>query len=207
MEKTILLIRHGETDWNDVGRIQGWVDIPLNEKGLNGAEKLGEYVKKVYPKIDVFYSSDLKRARQTASPMLKKYKANLIQKKDLREQCFGELEGKTFDELTDEETEIFNKLKVYKDETYQPNNNAESYLTFKNRVVKICNQIFFNTKDKTQAIVTHGGVIKVINTELLKMEDIKGFYAIKNNSLTVISIDNDKHIHLKSFNQSYFLDE
>lgn len=205
MEKTILLIRHGETDWNKCGRIQGWKDISLNKQGLMGADRLSEYIAENYPEIDAFYSSDLKRAIQTANPTTKKYNANLIQIKALREQCFGTLEGKTFDELSYEEKIIFKKIKIDKDETYQPTDNAENYPTFKNRIINECERIFYKEDENIQAIITHGGVIKVINTEILGREDIGGFYSIKNNSLTIIKIDKNKNIKLEGFNQYHFL--
>lgn len=63
---TILLIRHGETDWNREGRLQGWAPVPLNDRGRRQVRRLGRHVAAEY-EVDRLLSSDLRRTRETAA--------------------------------------------------------------------------------------------------------------------------------------------
>lgn len=63
--RTILLVRHGETDWNREGRVQGWAPVPLNERGRRQARALGERLAGEYD-VDRIVTSDLARAQETA---------------------------------------------------------------------------------------------------------------------------------------------
>ncbi|MFZ5954457.1 MAG: histidine phosphatase family protein [Candidatus Dependentiae bacterium] len=63
---TLILIRHGQTDWNLAGKLQGHADIPLNAKGIEQAKRVAHYLKAKQVPITALYSSDLQRAQQTA---------------------------------------------------------------------------------------------------------------------------------------------
>lgn len=92
-KSTICLVRHGETEWNRVGRIQGFSDIPLNATGEAQAEALAERL----VKEDVWhhvYCSDLVRARQTAERVAKRVGLTITADERLRERNLGPLEGK-----------------------------------------------------------------------------------------------------------------
>ncbi len=94
----ILAIRHGETAWNRATRIQGHIDIPLNEMGLLQASRVAAALE--HETIDVIYSSDLTRARQTAEAVAQATGAPLKLDAELRERAFGSFEGLTYDEIT-----------------------------------------------------------------------------------------------------------
>jgi probable phosphoglycerate mutase len=94
----ILAIRHGETAWNRDTRIQGHIDIPLNEMGLLQARRLAAALQG--ESIDAIYASDLSRARQTAEAVARVSGAPLQIDPALRERAFGSFEGLTFDEIT-----------------------------------------------------------------------------------------------------------
>lgn len=94
------LIRHGETDWNAQGRIQGSTDQPLNAQGLAQARRLGARL--THARFDAVYASDLQRAAQTARTALPKAEVRLDAR--LRELAYGVLEGHTWAEI-DPETE------------------------------------------------------------------------------------------------------
>ena len=88
----LFLIRHGETDENAKGIIQGWMDTDLNENGLKQAHDAAE---KFNGKIEAIYSSDLKRAKQTAQQFRAKYPdVPFIEDERLRERGFGDATGK-----------------------------------------------------------------------------------------------------------------
>ena len=97
MKKEFLLFRHGQTDWNLEKRCQGHKDIPLNETGLNEAKELSNKFSKI--QLQVIYSSDLKRAVQTAEFLSSKKDIPLLLSKNLREFSLGAAEGKSHDEL------------------------------------------------------------------------------------------------------------
>lgn len=94
------IIRHGQTNWNKEGRIQGKTDIELNEEGIKQAEE-AKRILKDYP-IDMIVSSTLKRARKTAEIINEAKNVPIIFKEALEERGLGEFEGKTQQEFQDE---------------------------------------------------------------------------------------------------------
>ena len=84
MTTKLCLVRHGETAWNAEHRVQGQLDIPLNEIGLRQAQALGTALKG--ERFDAIYSSDLVRARQTGDPIAIFLSKRMILEKDLRER-------------------------------------------------------------------------------------------------------------------------
>ena len=97
---TLLLVRHGETDWNADGRWQGHADVPLNERGRAQAQALAEQLAAEEP-LDVVYSSDLARARETAEIVARRLGVELVLERDLREIDVGSREGRTWSEIDD----------------------------------------------------------------------------------------------------------
>ncbi len=94
----LLLVRHGETDWNRDGRFQGQIDIPLNENGHRQAARAGDFLKVV--KIDAAVSSSMKRPKETAEGILKHHPGVTLETtEDLWEISHGEWEGKLETEI------------------------------------------------------------------------------------------------------------
>jgi broad specificity phosphatase PhoE len=90
---TLLLVRHGETDWNAEGRLQGHTDRPLNEFGRRQAAALAERL--ADDGIDAVYASDLARARETAEILAERLGLPVATDPDLRERNWGNWEGLT----------------------------------------------------------------------------------------------------------------
>lgn len=88
-----ILIRHGETDWNKEGKIQGQKDIPLNEVGEQQAREVAQILKETFH-ITIIYTSPLQRARKTAEIIQDYLKAKLLTKSDLKEINLGIFLGK-----------------------------------------------------------------------------------------------------------------
>lgn len=93
----VVLVRHGATDWNLQGRCQGSSDRDLSEVGVRQAERLAELLR--HENIHAFYSSGLRRARQTAELLSRPHKLPILIEDGVRELDHGELEGLTFDEI------------------------------------------------------------------------------------------------------------
>lgn len=104
-ETTILLVRHGQTDWNMEQRVQGHSDIPLNETGVLQAKTTAAFLVEHHRDISAIYSSDLKRASATAEETAKLLSLKVQQREKLREINTGEAEG----------MKISEKVKKYKD--------------------------------------------------------------------------------------------
>lgn len=103
----ILLLRHGATDWNVQGRCQGASDIELNETGLRQAEEAATALST--EAIDAVYSSNLKRARQTARLVSLPHNLAVTIEDGMRELDHGALEGLTFDEIKQRYPEFISK--------------------------------------------------------------------------------------------------
>ena len=88
----ILMIRHGETDWNVAKKVQGKADIPLNENGIEQAKTARQKLKN--EKIDIIICSPLKRARQTAEIINAEIQCPILYEEGITERDFGEFEGK-----------------------------------------------------------------------------------------------------------------
>ena len=96
----IIIIRHGETEWNKTGRFQGHSDVPLSEEGRAQAEALGKNL--VVDHVDAIYASDLTRAMETAAPLAERFGLPVIPDPQLRELNFGAWEGRNFNDVNAE---------------------------------------------------------------------------------------------------------
>ena len=94
---TILLARHGETDWNLAGRWQGWADPPLNDTGRAQARELAEQLRPI--PFDAAYSSDLRRAHETAEIVAAPHAVPVVVDAELREIDVGSWSGLTRAEI------------------------------------------------------------------------------------------------------------
>ncbi|UJL48360.1 histidine phosphatase family protein [Virgibacillus sp. NKC19-16] len=146
---TICLIRHGETDWNAGGRLQGMTDIPLNDKGIRQAEECAAFLRAV--DYDVLIASPLKRAKRTAEIINNKLNLPFVEMEDFKERAFGDAERMTMEE----------RLTAYPDKNFP---NQEESEAFTHRVMAGIDTITQNYPDKSVLLVAHGAVINVILT-------------------------------------------
>lgn len=163
MEATrIIAIRHGETDWNAQTRIQGHMDIPLNNHGRWQAQQLAQAL--VTEDIQAIYSSDLERAYETANSIRLSHPALLgnppKQIKALRERHFGMFEGKTWAEI---ETGWHEQALRWRqrDVDFAPE-GGENLLQFQTRISEITDQLAAQHTGQQIVLVAHGGVMDVL---------------------------------------------
>lgn len=95
----IVLVRHGETDWNRERRLQGQLDVPLNAQGREQAAQLGRALAR--EPFDAIYASDLSRARETAQALAGEVGKAVRDDTGLRERCYGGFEGLTYAEVAE----------------------------------------------------------------------------------------------------------
>ncbi len=113
---TLVLVRHGESQWNLENRFTGWVDVPLSEKGIQEAAAAGERLKKESIRFDCAYTSDLQRAQNTLKLILEKLgQAGIPVEKSqaLNERHYGDLQGlnkaETAQKFGDEQVKIWRR--------------------------------------------------------------------------------------------------
>jgi len=194
-KKEIILIRHGETEWNKVRKYQGHMDIELNDWGRQQA---GEAAKELANlEIDYFASSDLKRTRETAEIIASFHNNNIKEFKELREMNFGEWEGKGFKEIKKDYPEDFQKW-IEDPIKFSPP-AGETLKEFQDRVLEAFNTILENGYYRN-AIVTHGGVIMVFLATILEMPLINyRKFEVANTGITRVNLYDNSYV-LKEFN-------
>ncbi|MDP4301676.1 histidine phosphatase family protein [Leptothrix discophora] len=151
----ILAIRHGETAWNRDNRIQGFLDIALNDNGLAQAERLAESL--ADEAIDAVYSSDLQRAHATALPLARPRGLTVQLDLRLRERSFGVFEGRSFAELEalyPEETLRWRR----RDPDFGPQ-GGERLVDFDARCIAAIARLAERHRGGCIAVVSHGGVM------------------------------------------------
>jgi probable phosphoglycerate mutase len=151
----IVAIRHGETDWNAVGRMQGQLDIGLNDSGRWQAQRLAAAL--ADETFDAIYSSDLKRAVQTAWPLADALRQKLHLDAGLRERCFGVFQGLTFDEVAARWPEASRRWRR-REPDFAPE-GAESLRAFFDRCIGTARRLAAAHAGQTIALVAHGGVL------------------------------------------------
>ena len=154
----ILLIRHGETLWNQQGRMQGQQDSPLTPTGLNQARQLAKRLKDVT--FCALYSSDLGRAHQTARCIADETGHEVIAERGLRERHFGIFEGLTNAEIEARYPED-HKLFAQRDPQYRMQ-GGESAEEFRIRVLDIMSRIAQTHAGDTVVVVSHGLVLDAL---------------------------------------------
>jgi len=169
----LYLMRHGKTDWNLIYKLQGNVDIPLNDMGRQMAEEAAKEYKDVH--FDICYCSPLVRAHETAEILLKNRNVPIITDNRLREMSFGIYEGagNVFDHP---EWEVY---KLFKDpENYNPPQGAESFDSLFARIRDFLESVVKKDlqENKDVLIVAHGGINSGI-ISLIKKFELKDFWS------------------------------
>jgi alpha-ribazole phosphatase len=180
----LYLIRHGETEYNRVRRLCGHTNLPLNERGRKQAEGLRERFKSV--SVNYLYSSDLRRAEETAQITFPEKKSQITTSALIRELDFGEWEGRTSEEIIARDEKAY-KLWLENPALSTPP-RGESLSTIENRVKQFLREIVGKFKDETVAVVTHSGPIRVILCDALGIPS-NFFWRIAVNSAGVSIID------------------
>jgi len=155
----IIAIRHGETAWNVDTRIQGQLDIPLNDTGRLQARKLARALASGLP-LDAIYTSDLLRAHETATAVGTATGTSVTTDTGLRERNFGSFQGRTFAEIEVELPEQSMRWRK-RDPVFAPE-GGESLTTLRERVVATASGLAARHAGGNIALVAHGGVLDIL---------------------------------------------
>lgn len=158
----VYFMRHGETDWNTVKRLQGTTDIPLNENGISLARISAENMKNAGIQFDEIFSSPLNRAVHTAEIINEKYSCTIKTDERIKEFNFGQAEGHTFDEVKTSPEFISVRNWFLNPSEYTAALGAESYETFFGRLRNFLDEEILPLENKMDSvlIVCHGGVVR-----------------------------------------------
>ena len=162
----IIAIRHGETAWNVNTRIQGQLDIGLNETGRWQAHRVALAL--AGEPITAIYSSDLLRAWDTALSIANATGLPVQTDEGLRERCFGVFQGKTFQEIEAEWPE--QALRWRKREPAFEPDGGESLLRFRERITQTLEMLAAQHPGEQIVVVAHGGVMDVLYRAATRQE-------------------------------------
>lgn len=154
----LILIRHGETDWNRELRFQGHIDVPLNDMGHEQARRLG--LRLAGEPVQQLISSDLMRAQQTATPAARQLELEILTTVSLREQHFGIVEGMRADEIQTLHPRAWEDWLQFREDHAMP--EGESPRQFHARIIAALGRIATAHTGQKLLVVTHGGVLDMV---------------------------------------------
>jgi probable phosphoglycerate mutase len=191
---TILLIRHGETAWNAVRRLQGHIDIPLNQVGTRQAAALARAL--AAETLDAIVSSDLQRAMQTAQAVAALHPGVTLQTTaQLRERAYGVFEGMLYQEIQQQYPDDFALWQAREVEAVMPHGErlAESFHQFYDRAIAGLHAVAAHHPGQTVAVVAHGGVLECAYREAQGIQlDSPRDFQVKNASINRFTVADGK---------------
>src|SRR5688572_19633786 len=202
----VLLIRHGQSRGNAEGRFGGHTDTPLSARGRRQAEALAKAL--VGEKFTAIYSSDLKRAVQTAEPLARVTRAKLITSDAFRERSVGVMEGLTFEEAAAQHPEQYAAL-LHRDFEHVLL-GGESYRQMLDRASKKLDEIIEKHKGGRIAIFTHTGTICILALHImgaLDSPELKPVWIHSSNcGISRFDLRDDGYVRVAAINDTRHLD-
>ena len=197
----ILLVRHGETQWNAGAIFRGRADIPLNETGLQQAAFLAGYLSNY--KIEAIYSSPLQRARKTAEIIASRHSLGVRLEPGLLDLDFGEWEGKLLQQVQEEYGELFVQWSTAPEKMIFP--AGEGLEEVKQRAVRVVNEVIARHQ-RTMVLLSHRVVLKVLICHLLGLDN-SHFWNIRLDTCGMTTFDyEDGRFILTGHNNTSFLE-
>lgn len=194
----LYLVRHGKTDWNHIGKIQGHMDIPLNEVGRKQAKRLAQSLRN--SGVSKIYSSDLQRAYETAVFIADELNVSeIITCPLLRERSFGHFEGLSLEQLLE-------KIPDYETNWDDTNNSLiEPLEEVRKRAVLRLEEIVNEAKHENVLVVSHGAFISAFLYDITKGKEGPGITTISNTSYSILSYENNLSWKIETLNSDQHL--
>ncbi len=155
----VLIVRHGQTDHNKKGIMQGQLDVALNETGEAQAKACARWIKQRYS-LDAIYTSQLARAYTTAQAIAALQNCEVVREPELQEIDVGEWQGLTYPEARERDPEVWQKLAEEPVHTKRP--GGESFWDLYQRTTRCVAQLVQHHPDQTICLVTHGGSLRAL---------------------------------------------
>ena len=189
----LYLIRHGETEWNHLRKMQGQMDIPLNEYGIELAEKTAEGMKEI--KFDRIFASPLVRAKKTAEIIAANSGMEVETDDLLKEINFGEGEGSNINEVRADETHPLHNFFEHP-EQFVPMKGGESFGEVQARGLKFLEETVFPLEGEVEnvAVVAHAAIIRSLMLHIIG-RDLKDFWGgvyYKNCCVCIVDVEDSK---------------
>lgn len=202
MDTHLYLVRHGITEWNELRRFQGHRDLPLSAAGKLQAQEVARQLQGV--DFAAVYSSDLTRAMDTASFIGKTHRLPIIPLEELREIDVGSWEGRSFEELRHEQSELIEQW--LSDIANNPIPGGESYAQVRDRVIPKVAELVSAHKGSSICIVSHSGPIKLILCHALGLEPCGRLrFELANASISSVIYADDMRTRVSSLNDTCHL--
>jgi len=187
MKTQILLIRHGQTQWNREARFRGQTDIPLDETGLAQAQVTAEYVAARWP-VTAVYASPLRRAMQTAEAIASARGLTVQPLEGLIDIHFGELQGMAFSEAQTRYPDLMRAWWKAPHTVRFP--GGESLSVVRQRGTAVLREVADRHPGETVAMVAHTVVNQVLLCAVLDLE-LDHFWIVKQDTCAVNLIEWD----------------
>ncbi|UNK20736.1 histidine phosphatase family protein [Paenibacillus sp. N3/727] len=190
METTLYLTRHGQTEWNLVRKMQGHMDSPLTQLGVQQAQWLGERLSTV--PFDAIYCSSSPRAITTAGIISGHRFSEIVKLDSLKEINMGLWEGQHIEQITQDSPTPFHQF-FNEPHLYQPMGQGESYSELMKRALPAIQDILTNHNGQQVLIVTHRITLKAIMSYFMnkQLNEIGSMPDIHPTALCKVTIHND----------------
>jgi broad specificity phosphatase PhoE len=184
---TLVLVRHGETEWNRIGRWQGHADVPLSEEGRNQANYLAERLQREEQAFDHIYASDLHRAYDTASIIAAALDLPVHPLIALREMHVGAWSGMTSAEVRERHPDQWERYS--RGEDGPRGGHGETQAALAERVVGAVEELVRTHPGQRLLVVTHGGPIRILLLHIQRLTGHTIDIRVENTSLTEICFE------------------
>jgi len=196
----LILVRHGETEWNVAEVFRGQIDLDLNETGIKQSEMLAAYLSTLA--IEAIYSSPLQRAQKTAEIIASPHKLKVNVEPDLVDFNFGKWQGLSHQEVKERYGELYAKWINHPEQVRMP--SGETLEDVRIRIIRFRNKVVEN-HGGTVVIVGHRVVNKVIICALLGLDN-SHFWKIRQDTCGIsIFTRQNKQFILTRHNDTSFL--
>jgi probable phosphoglycerate mutase len=184
---TLVLVRHGETEWNRVGRWQGHADVPLSDEGRSQAQRLSERLRHEGQRFDYLYASDLHRAFDTAATLGAALHLPVHPLIELREMHVGAWSGMTSVDIRERHPDQWERYS--RGEDGPRGEHGETQAELEARVMGIVEDLVRRHPGQRLLLVTHGGPVRIVLRRLGRAAGISGDMQIDNTSLTELCFE------------------
>ena len=198
----IILVRHGQTEWNATEKFRGRLDILLNETGMKQAELLGNYL--VEEKIDIVYSSPLKRAVDTAKVIADRQNLEVNAIENINEINFGDWQGVSREEVKTSYPELYRDWRDTPEQVRMP--GGESLEEVRARAMPFIEDAIMRCGEGKLVFVSHRVVVKVIICALLGLDNSHFWnFRIDTGGLTRFVLSDGRLVLTRHNDTSYLL--